>query len=39
MIRNIRKVMAIASAILAFTLASTAAKAQSFTGNYPVLET
>jgi hypothetical protein len=31
--------MVTALAILAFALASTAAKAQSFTGNYPVLET
>ncbi|MBV9480080.1 MAG: hypothetical protein JO249_04915 [Acidobacteria bacterium] len=39
MIRNISKLMATASAILAFTLSPSAAKAQSFTGNYPVLET
>jgi hypothetical protein len=31
--------MPIALAILAFALTSSAAKAQSFTGNYPVLET
>jgi hypothetical protein len=39
MIRNISKLMATALAILAFALTSSAAKAQSFTGNYPVLET
>src|SRR4029077_8181981 len=39
MIRNISKLMATVLAILAFALTSTAAKAQSFTGNYPVLET
>ena len=38
MIRNIGKLTATALAILAFALTS-AAKAQSFTGNYPVLET
>ncbi len=36
MIRNISKLMATALAILGFALTSTAAKAQSFTGNYPV---
>jgi hypothetical protein len=39
MIRNISKLMATTLAILAFALTSTAAKAQDFTGNYPVLET
>jgi hypothetical protein len=39
MIRNVSKLMATALAILAFALTSSAAKAQSFTGNYPVLET
>ena len=39
MIRNVSKLMAAALAILAFALTSSAAKAQSFTGNYPVLET
>ena len=39
MIRDISKLMATALAILGFALTSTAAKAQSFTGNYPVLET
>ena len=39
MLRNISKLMATALAILAFALTSSAAKAQSFTGNYPVLET
>ena len=39
MIRNISKLMATALAILAFALTSSAAKAQSFTGEYPVLET
>ena len=39
MISNISKLMATALAILAFALTSSAAKAQSFTGNYPVLET
>ena len=39
MLRNISKLMATALAVLAFALTSTAAKAQSFTGNYPVLET
>src|SRR5579863_2080297 len=39
MIRNISKLVAPALAILAFALTSSAAKAQSFTGNYPVLET
>ena len=39
MIRNISKLMATALAILAFALTSSTAKAQSFTGNYPVLET
>jgi len=39
MIRNISKLMATALAILGFALTSTAAKAQNFTGNYPVLET
>jgi hypothetical protein len=38
MIGNI-KLMATALAILAFALTSSAAKAQSFTGDYPVLET
>ena len=39
MIRNISKLMATALAILGFALTSSAAKAQSFTGEYPVLET
>src|SRR5579862_4681981 len=39
MIRNISKLMATALTILGLALMSTAAKAQSFTGNYPVLET
>ena len=39
MIGNIRKLMATALAILGFALTSSAAKAESFTGNYPVLET
>src|SRR4029077_181018 len=39
MIRNISKLMATALAILDFALTSSIAKAQSFTGNYPVLET
>ena len=39
MIRNISKLMATALAILGFALTSSAAKAQSFTGKYPVLET
>src|ERR1700693_480989 len=39
MIRNISKLLATALAILAFALTSSAAEAQSFTGNYPVLET
>ena len=39
MIRNISKLMATALTILGFALTSTVAKAQSFTGNYPVLET
>ena len=39
MIRNISKLMGTALAILAFALTSSAAEAQSFTGNYPVLET
>src|ERR1700724_975043 len=39
MIGNISKLMASALAILDFALTSSAAKAQSFTGNYPVLET
>src|SRR5580693_3816487 len=39
MISNISKLMATALAILAFALTSSAAKAQSFTGNYPVLDT
>src|SRR5579864_7503857 len=39
MTRNISKLVATAFAILAFALTSSAAKAQSFTGNYPVLET
>jgi hypothetical protein len=39
MIRNISKLMATALTILGFALTSTAAKAQSLTGNYPVLET
>jgi hypothetical protein len=39
MIRNISKLMVTALAILGFALTSSAAKAQSFTGNYPVLET
>ena len=36
MIKNIRIYMATALPILAFALAPSAAKAQSFTGNYPV---
>jgi hypothetical protein len=39
MIRNVSKFMATALAIVAFALTSSTAKAQSFTGNYPVLET
>ena len=39
MIRNPSKLMATALAILGFALTSSAVKAQSFTGNYPVLET
>ena len=39
MIRNISKLMATALAIMGFALTSSVAKAQSFTGNYPVLET
>jgi hypothetical protein len=39
MIRNVSKLTATALTILAFALASSAAKAQSFTGEYPVLET
>src|SRR5580700_6530931 len=39
MISNISKLMATALAILAFALTSSAAKAQNFNGNYPVLET
>ena len=39
MIRNVSKLVATALAILGFALTSSAAKAQSFTGNYPVLET
>src|SRR5690242_11700461 len=39
MTRNLSKLMIAALAILAFALTSSAAKAQTFTGNYPVLET
>ena len=39
MIKNTSRLMATALAILGFALTSTAAKAQTFTGNYPVLET
>lgn len=39
MIRKIFAFAAIASPILAFALTPSAARAQSFTGNYPVLET
>jgi len=39
MSRNIRTFIAIALPLLAFAIAPNAAKAQSFTGNYPVLET
>ena len=39
MFRNIGTFVAAALAILAFALTPTAAKAQSFTGDYPVLET
>src|ERR1700693_1630650 len=39
MIRHISKLLATALAILAFPLTSSAAEPQSFTGNYPVLET
>jgi hypothetical protein len=36
---NIRTLIAMALPLLAFAIAPSAAKAQSFTGNYPVLET
>ena len=39
MIRNISTLMGTALAIMAFALTCSDAKAQSFTGNYPVLET
>jgi hypothetical protein len=37
--RNIRTFIAMALPLLAFAIGPSAAKAQSFTGNYPVLET
>ncbi len=37
--RNIRTFIAMALPFLAFAIGPSAAKAQSFTGNYPVLET
>jgi len=39
MSRNIRTFIAMALPLLAFAFGPNAAKAQSFTGNYPVLET
>src|SRR5579864_6545166 len=39
MSRNIRTFLAMALPLLAFAIGPSAAKAQSFTGNYPVLET
>jgi hypothetical protein len=39
MSRNIRTLIALALPLLAFAIAPSTAKAQSFTGNYPVLET
>ncbi|HWW13575.1 MAG TPA: hypothetical protein VN310_02845 [Candidatus Dormibacteraeota bacterium] len=39
MSRNIRTFIAMALPLLAFAIVPSAAKAQSFTGNYPVLET
>jgi len=39
MSRNIRTFIAMALPLLAFAIGPSAAKAQSFTGNYPVLET
>jgi hypothetical protein len=39
MVTKISKLMASALAILGFALTSSTARAQSFTGNYPVLET
>jgi len=39
MSRNIRTFIAIALPLVAFAIGPKAAKAQSFTGNYPVLET
>ena len=39
MSRNIRTFIAMALPLLAFAIAPSAAKAQTFTGNYPVLET
>ena len=39
MSRNIRTFIAMALPVLAFALAPNAAKAQNFTGNYPVFET
>jgi hypothetical protein len=39
MTRNIRTFIAMALPVLAFAIAPSVAKAQSFTGNYPVLET
>jgi len=39
MSRNIRTFMAMALPLLAFAIRPSAAQAQSFTGNYPVLET
>jgi hypothetical protein len=39
MSRNIRTVIAMALPLLAFAISPRAANAQSFTGNYPILET
>jgi hypothetical protein len=39
MSRNIRTFIAMALPLLAFAIGPSAAKAQSFTGNYPVLDT
>src|SRR5579859_2094526 len=39
MSRNIRTLIAMALPLLAFAIGPSAAKAQTFTGNYPVLET
>jgi len=39
MSRNIRTFIAMALPLLAFAIGPSAARAQSFTGNYPVLET